>query len=270
MKDILRRGANRLAMPFGLTVAARPAGTGITAERLALHLRSEYPDEPGYREFLAWCVARAPQSSSQFFQDLFVAFALGPAPGMFCEFGAADGTTFSNSLYLERELGWRGILAEPARAFHAALRRNRPDATIDTRCVFDSSGEEVEFVEAAHGPHSGLAATLPHDMHALSRRRSVRYTVATVSLNDLLHGHGVATLDYLSVDVEGAEQKVLAAFDVSRWRPAVLTVELQTPEAERAVDALLAGHGFARVLRRISDVDGWYVDRDRVTRPLPE
>ncbi len=76
------------------------------------------------------------QTPSQLKQDLFVLSATDfKTGGYFVEFGATDGVTLSNSLMLERCYGWRGILAEPAKCWQAALRQNRTVA-IDDRCVW--------------------------------------------------------------------------------------------------------------------------------------
>ena len=65
-------------------------------------------------------------SVSQQAQDLFVIAELhGKRNGFFVEFGATNGLELSNSLVLEQQLGWKGILAEPARYWHEALHRNR-------------------------------------------------------------------------------------------------------------------------------------------------
>src|SRR5688500_5514868 len=64
--------------------------------------------------FLAHCLERLSKSKAQFLQDLWVDYELkGRRNGFFVEFGGADGVKFSNSYYLETELGWRGIVAEP-------------------------------------------------------------------------------------------------------------------------------------------------------------
>ena len=41
--------------------------------------------------------------------------------GFFVEFGACDGLHFSNTLLLEKSFGWKGILAEPNRAYQKKL-----------------------------------------------------------------------------------------------------------------------------------------------------
>ena len=83
-------------------------------------------------------------SKSQFGQDLLVLKLLQGlgSKGFFVEFGAVDGLTNSNSFLLEKELGWKGIVSEPARRWHAALKANRT-CSIDTRCVYSSTGEKL-------------------------------------------------------------------------------------------------------------------------------
>lgn len=46
--------------------------------------------------------------------------------GIFLEIGAYDGEHFSNTLYFERTLQWRGLLVEPNPAsFRLLLKKNR-------------------------------------------------------------------------------------------------------------------------------------------------
>ncbi len=218
------------------------------------------PDRPT-RAFLEHCLAHLCASHAQICQDLFVAWALGGRrDGFFCEFGATDGVALSNTLYLERTLGWRGILAEPAHGWHDALRRNRPAARIDTRCVWTRSGQTLAFQESSTRELSSIGRFTGADGHARKRSRGSGYTVATVALNDLLAEHGApGELDYLSLDTEGSELQILQALDFARWRPRVITVEHNFMPVRTGLHALLAGHGYRRVLPACSQFDDWYV-----------
>ena len=56
------------------------------------------------------------ESKSQYRQDLFVLSELEfKRDGFFVEFGATNGINGSNSFILEKNFGWKGILAEPAK-----------------------------------------------------------------------------------------------------------------------------------------------------------
>lgn len=216
---------------------------------------------PATRRFLEYCVAHLCASHAQICQDLFVAWVLGERrDGFFCEFGATDGVALSNTLYLERALGWRGVLAEPARGWHDALRRNRPGARIDARCVWARSGETLAFQESTTRELSSIGRFTDADGHARKRSRGTGYSVTTVSLNDLLAEHGApAELDYLSLDTEGSELQILQALDFARWRPRVITVEHNFMPVRSGLHALLQAHGYRRVLPECSQFDDWYV-----------
>ena len=97
--------------------------------------------------FLAYVLKNFNLSKAQIFQDLFVLFLTNEKKGgYFVEFGATNGVTLSNTYCLEKSFGWDGILAEPARCWHAELNANR-NCKIETNCVWDKSGEQLEFNE---------------------------------------------------------------------------------------------------------------------------
>ncbi|GAB4363582.1 MAG: hypothetical protein Kow0026_28230 [Oricola sp.] len=199
-------------------------------------------------------------SKSQLRQDLFVLSEIGmKRNGFFVEFGATNGVELSNTYLLETRYGWRGILSEPARHWHATLEKNRACA-IDHRCVWSQSGASLDFVESRSAEYSTIDHFSASDMHLKKRRNGSRYSVETVSLNDLLAEHGAPhEIDYLSIDTEGSEHAILEAFDFDRHRFATITCEHNyTPNRERIHD-LLTSKGYARKFEHLSLFDDWYV-----------
>ena len=179
------------------------------------------------------------------------------------EFGATNGIDLSNTALLERSFEWNGIVAEPARSWHADLQRNRR-CVIDPRCVWSRSGETMTFTETAEAEYSTVSQFAgQRDGHQDRRRAGTEYEVETVSLNDLLDQHAApGPIDYLSVDTEGSEYEILSAFDFSRHEISVLTVEHSNdPIRRNQLLQLLSRHGFCRVLEQISLFDDWYVSR---------
>ena len=200
------------------------------------------------------CDARA-----QIKQDLFVLKHLdGKKNGYFVEFGASDGKTLSNTWLLEKRFGWQGILAEPSRHWHVSLRSNR-SCSIDTRCVWKTTGDLIQF-------HDTLDPFLSSPDKTTSPIIST-YDVNTVALSDLLDCHSSPPcIDYLSVDTEGSELDILQGFDkdkgFNRYRFNCITIEhnFNLPR-RRAIMSVLAGHGYLNVHSMISEFDDWYVLR---------
>lgn len=209
--------------------------------------------------FLSFCRAHAPETNSEHLQDLFVRWALDEMRGgFFVEFGAADGLMTSNTLVLERRFGWGGVLAEAVPCWHPFLDRNRACA-IDHRAVWCASGRRVVINEVAHPLASfidGFGGVECHE--ALRAVYCKQHSVETVTLADLLRAHGAPQhVDYLSVDVEGAELEALQ--DCGDFTFGVITVEHNFLPRRGAVLELLRGRGYVPVFAEISGKDDWLV-----------
>jgi FkbM family methyltransferase len=207
----------------------------------------------------ARCLSLLDQSQSQLRQDLFALSVLDfKRDGFFVEFGATDGVELSNTVLMERGFGWRGVLAEPAIQWHAKLQKNRT-GTIDTRCVWKTSGENLDFTQTPRGENSGLT-------QFVKRRRQVRgttFSVETVSLLDLLNQHNAPkVIDFASIDTEGSEFDILNAFDFSKYRFKVMVIEHNFAPQRSEIQALLTKHGYKRVLESVSRFDDWYLLQD--------
>jgi len=125
-------------------------------------------------------------SSSQLGQDLFVLSEVNfKKSGYFVEFGATDGISGSNTLLLEKEFGWKGILSEPARRWHESLLGNRI-CNIETDCVWRESNQTITFNETEWGELSTIDAFSSSDYREKERKRGKKYQVKTLSLGDLL------------------------------------------------------------------------------------
>ncbi len=202
------------------------------------------------------CIDLLDDSRSQLRQDLFaltrVDFKSG---GYFLEFGATNGVELNNTWLMEKKFGWSGILAEPARGWHDDLKANR-ECVIDTRCVWKSSGESLQFVETPRGENSAISTFVKPSR----KLRGQNYKVETVSLNDLLEQHQApAVIDYASIDTEGSEFDILNAFDFDRWSFRVMTVEHNFAPQREDIQALLSAKGYTRILESVSRFDDWYV-----------
>jgi hypothetical protein len=224
---------------------------------------SEAPDV----RFVDFCATNHRLSCSQFFQDLFVLFVLaGKRNGYFVEFGACDGLHLSNTLLLERKLGWTGILAEPARRYHDALRLNR-GCFVDQRCVYTRTSEHLAFRDTAIDGLGTLSKFAEADHMAERRLSAEEYLVETVSLNELLSFHAAPyEIDYLCIDTEGSELAILEAFDFSRHQFGVITVEHNFTPTRASIRGLMERQGYINLFPNLSEVDDWFVHKSHLTR----
>lgn len=253
VKRSLFRLAQRLTerLPIGLESSRRLSELGAAELRLLWQAKLlEYHPDP----------ETIPRG--QLGQDLFALWATAfMREGYFVEFGAANGIDHSNTLLLERSFAWKGILVEPAKAWHGELHQNRR-CVIDTRCVWDRSGQQLPFTEATDTSLSTISDYVTVDGHRQHRRDSVAYLVETISLNDLLEEHSAPTrIDFMSVDTEGTEFEILNAFDFNRYHVRLVAVEHAYDRSRRdPVCELLQSQGFSRVLTGVSLWDDWYVN----------
>ena len=202
------------------------------------------------------------ESKSQLGQDIIALSLVGlDKPGYFVEFGATNGLDLSNTWMLERYYGWRGILCEPARSWHSELFENR-SSIIDTRCVFNSSGEELEFSESIAGELSTLRDFVGADHHARSRVNLATYKVTSVTLNDLLEEHRAPSyIDFISIDTEGSEYQILSGVDCKKYSFGLSCVEHNFTENREKIFSLLSANGYIRVLEKLSQWDDWYISK---------
>jgi len=241
-------------------IAAFDALLGVR-DSLTQYVRANPIDGGGL--FTNFCAINFMRSHAQLFQDLLVVFVLkGKRDGYFVEFGATNGSDLSNTLILERDFQWKGILAEPAKGWHAALKANRK-AAIDTRCVWSKTGTQLDFKETEIGELSTLTEFVGKDFNKDGRVKGTNYLVESISLNDLLKAHEAPKeIDYMSIDTEGSELPILQAFDFASYDIKIMTVEhnFVEPNRQQMFD-LLTAQGFIRIFEALSKFDDWYVKR---------
>jgi len=144
-------------------------------------------------------------------------------PGVFVELGALDGKKFSNTFMLERCFGWRGILIEANPINFARLNASGRPTCVEGRCIHSAvckEGVGSLRMSLDGGETAG-------ELDFLTKRRQKSRAKRTVDvpcepLSSLMARYGLASADFLSLDVEGAEGKVLETVDPHAFKVAMV------------------------------------------------
>jgi FkbM family methyltransferase len=207
---------------------------------------------------LAKIIEITEKSKAQLNQDLFVLLETNFLQGgFFVEFGATDGLDFSNTYLLEKEYGWKGILAEPAKCFHELIKKNR-SCHIDQNCVWSVSNSFIDFIEDESASLSTINKFKRFDGH--KRIKSKIYKIETISLADLLKKYNAPKkIDYLSIDTEGSEFEILSNFNFNEYEFKIITCEHNFNKNREKIRNLLNKNGYIRKYSGLSNYDDWYV-----------
>lgn len=171
--------------------------------------------------------------------------------GFFLDIGASDGVEISNTYMLEKKYGWNGICVEANKDVFQLLRRNR--GCLCVNACLDSTESQVDFY--AGGKFGGIVSDGTDNKP--SQELAVE-TVNTTTLERLLGDCSAPKLiDYLSIDVEGAEERILLHFPFDQYRFNCLTVERPTDRLRTR----LAECGYV-LIKEIPGLDCFYVHAD--------
>jgi FkbM family methyltransferase len=154
--------------------------------------------------------------------------------GVFVEVGAYDGQFASNTCFLA-DLGWRGVYVEAIPEFAAACS-TRHQHNINVTVVNAAVGKEIGSTELYL---AGALSTRNDDFYsayqnifwAKSELSRLKVTTPILTLNKLLCDCNIPNgFELLVVDVEGSEPDVFEGFDIVRWKPKMMIVELEDPD----------------------------------------
>jgi FkbM family methyltransferase len=187
-------------------------------------------------------------SYGQRFEDLHLLRCFGAqANGFYIDIGAGhpvvDNVSFA--FYLK---GWSGITVEPNPDFDELSRGVRPRDWHRQLLVGAAPGKAAYYrVQEFHGLSTTVEANAQAALTELGRV-SDTFTLPVTTLAALCREIAPASIDFLKVDVEGAEAEVLRGGDWQKFRPKIVLVEALTPftlaPAWESWEPLLTDNGY--------------------------
>lgn len=196
------------------------------------------------------------QYYSQVYQDYVLDRFIfhGKTGGFFIDIGGNDPIIGNNTYFFENSRSWTGLAFEPIES-----RRGKWPISLKTECLpfaWGSAEGEADFCEHEASDRSGFAGTVNYEGGVKSH-----YKVSVRRLADILDERGIKHVDFVSLDVEGAELEVLKGIDFSRVNIYCFTIENFRGHAqEKRIRKFMIEAGY-KIKARLWIDEVWVKDR---------
>ncbi|GJP36832.1 hypothetical protein CLOM_g21304 [Closterium sp. NIES-68] len=157
--------------------------------------------------------------------------------GVYVDIGSSHPEHFSNTYFFDRCLGWRGLCVEPNPKYYHQYGQYNRTCTVVPACVLDRNAtlrmdfqggmygkvnKEDQTVAAAGGEGAADASADDNEIEFNPTAPVPRGYARCRPLEEILDEHAIHTVDFASIDVEGAEASALhcfpfRAYDIRTW-----------------------------------------------------
>jgi hypothetical protein len=188
---------------------------------------------------------------SQLGQDEWVLGLYGKDTGCFVDVGFNDGIVYSNTYLLEKK-GWIGLGIDPFPQNYS----NRPRTIICNSLVYDQPNITVDF--CISDVYSGILTEIGRHKEKTVGKPIVQ--LKTKTLESILDESSFPKfIEYLSLDTEGSEYKIINSFNFKKYSFGCITVEHNFENEKREqVIKKLADNGYE--LYKQVRFDDWYIN----------
>jgi FkbM family methyltransferase len=133
--------------------------------------------------------------------------------GVFVDVGANHYRDNSNTYFLETQRGWSGVAVDAQREFADGYVAHRPRTTFVTAFVSDRGGTVPLYIPKNNRAMASSDEPFVDYLDDVAEKREVQ----TATLTHILDTVGIDQFDLLSMDIEFAEPKALAGFEIARF-----------------------------------------------------
>jgi FkbM family methyltransferase len=177
---------------------------------------------------------------------------IGLKNGFFVDVGAHDGISINNTLYFEKYNNWTGINIEPIKSVYDRLIVNRPTNINLNLAVCNNDGTtefycNVGYTEMISGIKDDFDQRhLNRLMNENQQKGSTTEVIIvnTKKLETIFDENNVQHVNYLSIDVEGAEFEVIKSINFDKVFIDVIGFENNYNDVNIPIIKYLENHNF--------------------------
>jgi FkbM family methyltransferase len=142
--------------------------------------------------------------------------------GTYIDVGAQHPIS-NNNTYLLHKRGWSGVNIDLDKKNIDLFNLSRPKDINLNYAISDKEGEVEFYFYHNTSPINTLSKEVSDYQKAKIKEKKM---IKTYSLNDILEKINFhKNIDYMSIDVEGLEEKVLNGFNINKYNPKVVSIE---------------------------------------------
>lgn len=181
----------------------------------------------------------------------------GYKSGIYMDIGAHDGVTYNNTLYFAKQNGWTGINVEPLKSVYDKLVLSRPNDINLNYAVANTEGTAEFMANTGYTEMiSGLVSTydsrhdtrLKHENNVMGSKTDI-ITVNTKRVETICDEYNITHINYLTIDVEGAEFEVIKSINFDKVMIDVIGFENNYHDTSMPIIAYLEAHNFKLIYK---------------------
>tara|TARA_Y100000590_G_C15580802_1_gene962261 strand:- start:155 stop:859 length:705 start_codon:yes stop_codon:yes gene_type:complete len=162
----------------------------------------------------------------EFGEDIFIRrFFKNETKGIYVDIGCYHPVKGSLTYYLFKK-GWKGLNVDLSKVSVDLFKISRPRDYNINAAVTDFDGDTSYYESGAINQQNSL----------ISENEKKKIKVKAYKLNTLLNNFKISKVDYLNIDVEGNEFKVISSFDFEKFQPKLISIEQNIYNSEKLFD----------------------------------
>ena len=181
----------------------------------------------------------------------------GYKSGIYMDIGAHDGVTYNNTLYFAKHNGWTGINVEPLKSVYDKLVLSRPNdinlnyavANTDGTAEFMANTGYTEMISGLVSTYDSRHDTRLKNENSVMGSKTDIITVNTKRVETICDEYNITHINYLTIDVEGAEFEVIKSINFDKVMIDVIGFENNYHDTSMPIIAYLETHNFKLIYK---------------------